>query len=222
MPAPLLATDRLRLRVDVEQKTGASDALRGATPIAWRSADIVFETALFFHGEVVDVSNLAALTIEIKAPGANNTAPDAADDPLASKTVTAFDNSLAAATWTDLSKQHVTVAFTAEEMNFALGGRQYQWMVVSLLTTAGKVLTAAAGVIDIREDGYDSAGTAPTLDGTAYTKAESNALYPLRADAAAAYRFTSAGMLQLKDKTTGLWRTLFLDGGALNLGPEVS
>jgi hypothetical protein len=109
--------------------------------------------------------------------GTSNTAPDPAATPLASKTVTSFDNSLTAATWADLSKQHVSVAFSGDEMNFSLGGVQYQWLVVSLLTTAGKVLTVAAGLIDVREDGYNSAGTAPVLTGSAYTKAEALALF---------------------------------------------
>lgn len=177
MPAPTLATDRIRLRVDADQKTAAKDALRGATPILWRSSDVVLEVGLFFGGAVVDVATLAALTLEIKAPGANNTAPAIDAAPLASKTVTAFDATLDAATWLDLSKQHASVAFTGTEMSFDLGGLRYQWLVISLLTTAGKVLTVAAGLVDIREAGYDSAGTAPVLTSSAYTKAEARALF---------------------------------------------
>jgi hypothetical protein len=176
MPAPTLTTDRIRLRVDADQKTAAQDALRGATPILWRSADVMLEVGLFYNGEVLDVSNLAALTLEIKTPGAGGTAADPEAAPLASKTVTAFDATLTAGTWADLSKQHASVGFSATEMNFALSGLAAQWLVVSLLTTAGKTITVAAGLVTVREDGYDSAGTAPVLDGSAYTKAELLAL----------------------------------------------
>lgn len=176
---PQLTTDIIRLRLDVDQKSAPQDANTSSTPVVWRSSDVAFQLGIFYAAAVVDVSNLTSVTLEIKTAGAGTTAADPTASPLASKTVTSFDNTLDAATWTAGTKQHVAVAFSAEEMNFALGGTETQWLVISALTAAGKTITLAAGLIQVKEDGYNSAGTAPTIAGTAYTKAESLALFGL-------------------------------------------
>ena len=53
------------------------------------------------------------------------------------------------------------------------------WLVLSLQTTdsPARTITLLAGIVEIVQDGYNSAGTAPTVDNSAFTKAEADARF---------------------------------------------
>ncbi len=67
----ILGRTRLRLATDTASFDAPLDVLRRATPQFWRGNDVQFELALFFNGALLEVSNLASLTLEIRPLGAN-------------------------------------------------------------------------------------------------------------------------------------------------------
>lgn len=222
MPAPLLTTDRVRLRFDVDQKSAPQNVLTSSTPVVWASSSLRFELGAFFNGQVVDVSNWESLTIQIKNTSAQGGAPAPADTPLASKTITAFDNTVDATSWGDLSKQHGIVTFTDEEMAFDVSNAN-KWLVATVTTAAGAVITLGAGAITVQEDGYNSGGSAPVVDETAWSKSQADARYARLAPTGGAYRVKDGVYLQVKNATTGQFHTLFATGAAgaevLTIGP---
>lgn len=222
----LLTSKVVRLALNAASFSGFTDQLTNG-PVKFPIADLRIEAAAFF-GKInttlalVDISNWVSITCTFKALAASDAPPAGDAANLAQKTVlaAALNGSLTAPQWDALTHQHVAFDFTEAEINNITVGKV--WCVFTVLLDTGKVIPIQFGIMEAVQDGYASAGTTAPEAGTAYTKAEALALFPLRSDAAAAYRFTATGMLQLKDKTTGLWRTLFLDNGALQLGPEVA
>jgi len=116
---------------------------------------------------------LSALLKACSSPGQ---APAGAAAALAVASTTAFDNTVDAASWADGTKQHGVLAFSSEQMAFERSTTGH-WLVVVVALTDGKVLTLAAGAVDVMEDGYSSGGSAPVVEGLAYTKAEALALF---------------------------------------------
>ncbi|HTB63876.1 MAG TPA: hypothetical protein VK737_09825 [Opitutales bacterium] len=171
-----LARTRLRLAADAASFDAPLDVLRRATPQFWRGNDLQFELALFFNGALLDVSNLASLTLEIRPLGANGAAPDPSFAPLMGATVTSFDNTTTLDTWNSGAQQHAVIAFTATQSNIAAGAA---WLSIFAITndSPGRVITLCAGPLRVLEDGSGLATTpTPTAD-TFYTAAESDARY---------------------------------------------
>ena len=187
-----LKPDVVRLKIERRNRSSPIDVLSNGSLVAWKSSSLRIELGIFLAGLVENINNLESLTLEIKPQGASGGAPTPATAPLASRTITSFDNTLDIATWTAGTKQHAVVEFTDDEMDIAAGN---QWLVVACTLTdyPSETITLAAGACEILEDGFDDAGSAPVLDNSAYTKAQSDARYPLK-----------AGVLQYLPGVTGL------------------
>jgi hypothetical protein len=154
------------------------EKISGETPQIWRGNDVRFEVVVMRDGAVLDVANLASLTLEVR---------DAADidgTPQMQKTVAggAMDNTVTDATWADDTKQHATFDFTDTETNLTSPGDDYlsnwqvdKFIVLSGITSGGNVITYQTGKIIFREDGAGSAGTPPTNDPNYYTQAQTDA-----------------------------------------------
>lgn len=179
MPAPILTRRRVRLLCTADSFDGPIDTATNKSPKVWLSNAVQFEIVARFGGQIVDPSNWAALTVEIKPQGSGpgSVAPAASVAPLATKTVEDFDGTVDDATWADGTKQHALVSFSATEWNFALSGTEKKWLIVSVLTEDGDTITLSAGEIFVVEDGYNNAGAAAEVEGLAYTQAESLALF---------------------------------------------
>ena len=171
-----LGRTRLRLAADAASFDAPLDVLRRATPQFWRGNDVQFEIAMFFNGALLDVSNLASLTLEIRPLGANGQAPDPSFAPLMGATVTAFDNTTTLDNWNAGTNQHAVVIFTAAQSNISAGAA---WLSIFAITndSPGRVITLCAGPVRVLEDGAGLATTpTPTAD-TFYTAAESDARF---------------------------------------------
>lgn len=164
------------IQADITNFNDTLDLRRGDTPAFWRGSDIEFRIAVFEYGQLRDVEDLASLTVEVRPLDAAGRRPDPAAAPLMSKTTTALDTQLSAEEWAGYEEQHARVAFTGAESAIAAGTH---WFVITAQTnhTPARSLTLCGGLIAVEEDGYGTAGQAPVLDGTAYSKDEADARF---------------------------------------------
>ncbi len=173
-----LARQRIRIAGDAARFDGPRDLQSNATPVFWRGNDLQFEIAVFNNGVLMEVSNFASLTLEIKAEGANGAPPDPADTALMSKTISsgALNNGLVLDDWNAGSDQHGVIAFTGAEANVAAGNL---WLGLWATTSdsPGRSINLAAGPIVAAEDGVGLSTTPSPPQEVYYTAAESDARY---------------------------------------------
>ncbi|HNX04676.1 MAG TPA: hypothetical protein PKI32_04205 [Opitutales bacterium] len=164
------------LQADCADFDGPLDLRRSAVPEFWAGSDVEFRIALFEFGVIRSVADIASLTVEIKAKGAGDTAPQPGAAALMTKTVTSLDGDTTEAEWYAYTHAHAVVRFTSEESAIVAGTH---WLVVTALTndTIPQTLTLCAGEIVVAEDGHGTVGELPIENGTGYTKAESDARY---------------------------------------------
>ncbi len=166
----------LRLRADETSRQSMLDANTNATPQAWARAATQFEVGLASGGALVDVGNLASVTLEA-SPSANR---DGARVISLTVALASLDNTLTEATWTDGSKQHALFRFTAAQMNFLASGTASAnfWIVISALTTAGDPIIFGAGTLQVIDPGTNfTASTPPPNPGAYLTIDQANALF---------------------------------------------
>lgn len=171
-----LVRQGIRLRTDERRRGPLLDAFTNATPQGWVGAATQFEVALARGGVLVDVSNLASVTLEA-SPEANREGARVFSRTLAGG---ALDATLTEATWADGSKQHALFTFSSAEMNVALGGetRADFWLVITALTTAGNPLVCGAGRFAMVDDGaFASALPPPSNPGVGLTLAQADLRY---------------------------------------------
>lgn len=197
-----ITTRRLRLAADLFSFAGPSDKRSGTTPQLWLSNDYSIELACFYGAPSIttmvdSLANITSMTLALKALE-NGGAPAASATPLLSATVSSFNDACTYADWAADTDEQVVFTLSADEMTQTAGD---VWLVVSAATAAGKVVTVLAGKVTLKEDGYNSAGTAPVVDGSAWTKAEADARYPRAA--LTALMGGAAGALD-GEATTGL------------------
>jgi hypothetical protein len=106
--------DAQRLRIALDGSSTGEGKLQGSStvPFFWKGFDATLELAFVLGTTIQDISKLTAVYLEIKA-----TVDGAA---LITKTQTSLDNTLASATWADLTKQHCKFELSAAELNIAL------------------------------------------------------------------------------------------------------
>ena len=171
-----LVRQGIRLRTDERRRGPLLDAFTNATPQGWVGAATQFEVALARAGTLVDVSNLASVTIEASP----DTARDGARVFARTLPGSALDPTLTEATWADGSQQHALFVFSSAEMNVALDGaeRAEFWLVVTALTNAGDPLVCGAGRFTLVDDGaFTSAPPPPANPGAGVTIAQADARY---------------------------------------------
>ena len=153
-----LVRQRIRLRADERSRLPLFDSYTNATPQGWVRAATQFEVALASGGALVDVGNLASVTLEA-SPYQDRRGPRAFTKTVAGNLL---DNTLTEASWTDGTQQHATFAFSSAETNLALDGalRVDLWLVVSAVTLSGDPLVCGAGRMTMNEDGLFAAANA--------------------------------------------------------------
>lgn len=171
-----LQRQKIRIAADAASFDSPVDAVTRCKPRWWRGGDLEFDLGVFFNGTVVDVTNLASITLEVRAMGAKGAVPAETDAPLIGKTVTSFDDTLNADSWADGSKQHAVVALTAAESNIAAGAA---WLSIFAITNdnPGRIITLCAGPVQVMEDGSGFAMEPQPVDEVFYTAQQSDARY---------------------------------------------
>jgi hypothetical protein len=124
----------IRLEADVAARVGTQmkDALTSASPEIWHGNDADVQLAVLRNGAIENIARLTSIRLTVLVVARTGT-------PLIDKIVTMdeFDSSLNAASWSDGSKQHVTIPLTAAETSLTIPDGSNQatfWLVVSALT----------------------------------------------------------------------------------------
>jgi hypothetical protein len=199
-----LQSKRIRLKADAGKQTTdyMSDVFTSATPELWRGNDCRFEIGLFLKDAlIVNISTIESLSLEVKS------ITDRSGDPVMTKTVEAadMDGTVTSETWIDRTKQHALVEFSAAETNVVLSGNSEDfWLVVSVVTTAGKQITIQSTILKIVEDGAGSAGAAPEFPDNHWTKGEADARYVQQHEDGAWAQWRN-GRWYHYIESTGLW-----------------
>jgi hypothetical protein len=211
-----LATRCIRLKIDAAKATSEQfkDVNTNKTPELWKGNDVQFEIGMFFNDEIVtDVSNIASLTIKVKAADAKTS------DALMTKTITALGD-ITAEAWAGNSAQHAAVTFASAETNIPAGD---YWMVVYVLTNEdpAKEITLGCSSFKIAEDGSNGEADAQASAGQAYTKEDADARY-VQKHADQAFMQFASGTWYHYEETTELWypQTVIIQDGVpvLSLG----
>jgi hypothetical protein len=179
---------RLRIACNTAGYDAPRDQMTGRAARVFRGASYRFELALFFGAEaqinmITDLSNFAAVKLEIKEMGADNSAPDPDDAPLVSVLTNEFNSALTWAAWnTTRDNQHLVIEATKGEMAVPTAGKK--WLVVSAYTSdsPSKIIPLIAGPIEVDEDGSQEGGTPPPPVESYYTSDEVDAMFAAELD----------------------------------------
>ncbi len=210
---------RIRLAVPSGNEKSFTEKLTNRTPFFWRGTDIQFELAIFYKDELLDVSNLTSLTLEVK-PFATPT-----DAAVMTRTVDVFNAALVEEGWDDDSDQHCVIPFTHEETAPDIGSGKDKtfWLVISAINGDGEKVTLGVTTIKAMEDGTGSEASPAPGDPEYLTAVESAALFMPRAGSGSNVRFKEGEGLQWYDPDSSPpgWRTQVLNNGAIGWGdPE--
>lgn len=207
-----LSRKRIRLKADQGTKTDDAmvDVYTGSSPHLWVGNDVQFEIGIFHDGSlVVDTSNIASITLEVKA------LTDRTGAPLMTKTLEAADiDDITAVQWAAKTHQNALITFTGSETNLVVGSDNTEdyWLIISIQTTddPGHEVTLQHTILKVVEDGTGSQGAAPDFDENHYTKGEADARYVQKHADQAHWQFTN-GTWYGYIVASGLWYPMFLE-----------
>lgn len=200
-----LTRQRVRLAVDTAGFDQLQEVRTAAAPVIWRGDDVAFEVGLFRGVDLLDIANFAAMTLEVKA----NDAAGITGVPLMSRTLAAgsLNAALVPENWSDESGQHALFAFTGAETALDLGGELSRVFYLTLfgLTTDVPVrrVTFGFGLLKVMESG---------VSGVPPVTAENNGNFRLK----------NGNEFQLRDTTSGAWRSVWIAEDALVVGAAES
>lgn len=122
---------RVRLKINVDQKDNAlEDAITG-NPIRFaRNAAVQFEVGLFWGGELVDGSNIAAASLTIK-PASNRQSAAELHQTIGPESM---NRNLTQAEWDAGTSQHFTFVFASTATGIGTGNESSHWLVVHGIT----------------------------------------------------------------------------------------
>lgn len=212
-----IASRSLRLACDLGSPDAALDPRTNLPPSLLRGADLLLQLAAFRDGAIADdVSNYDTITAILRAVDASGAlGAVVATAAINGAALTACD----AAAWRAGAGQHAVIALDGGDLNVAAG--RYR-LIVYGITGAGVLVPWAHCPLSVLDVGLVD-GVAPSPAGDFYTKAEADALFILAGAGDAAFRVSPSGeFIQLKDATTGLWRSIWFDNGVLQHGPGES
>lgn len=164
--------DRIRLAVDVHNRSMAFNVHTGDTPTMWRGTDIAMEVAFFAGEELVDVSAFSSVTVEIRDQATRQSLMVAAQTLAGDQ----LSSSLTAADWESGIDEHAVFSWTAEDTAWELNGalQASYWVVISAITTDSppRYVTLGATTLTVHEDGTGAPENSPTPGDPLYLTAE--------------------------------------------------
>ncbi len=210
MSNPILTHKRIRIKFSADEFTSQKDILTSTTPKMYRGNWSRFEVIVYWNNEIVDLSNIVSLTLEIFRLNRSVR--------LASKTVTFAEITAlpSAANWTAGTAQHAAFDFNGTEMNWALAAGQTEenfFLVLSGITndTPGHEITYGTSGFTLVEDGAGAAGVPPTNDPLYYNAEDSDARFVQAWGDGQTFRFKRAAdgniYQQFYFQTEGKWRS---------------
>lgn len=121
------------------------DEATGGVPVLWRGQALRLRVGVFQGPTALGLTDVTSVTATLmKTP----TEPVAA----ASRSSTTVTPTFRVADWLSEDAQHVTIDFTAADLDVGLGAQNsaFYWLAIQGLTSTGAVITLAAGGVDIR------------------------------------------------------------------------
>ncbi len=214
MPS-ILAYRPLRLFCDFGNPNRVLDQRTNLPPVLTRGSATGFELGLGVDGALFSgaISGTASsLTVQLRA----SEDPASAISLEGSVAAVALNDALTQAAWDGKTAQHALVQFATTECNIAAA--KY-WLAIWMTTPAGQKIIVLAGYITVVENGA-AIGSTPATVAPGYSTTEADARFAQLNPALGAYRVKDTGtgvFLQLKDSATGLYSTVFLTGGVLQI-----
>lgn len=179
-----IANQRIRLAIDVSQMANINDVITGNTPQFWNGVDLQFELAFFYGANLIDISNLDSITVDLKDSDPRTGLP-VMSATLASGS---FNPGLTLDAWLGgaPSDCHALITFTNSETNIDLQddlGDTY-WLVISALTNDSPAhkLVMGGTPLNVVEGGEGVTPPASVVTPIYYTAAQSDARYTLSVD----------------------------------------
>lgn len=183
---------RVRIKLDPTKPEGQNDAITSLAPITWRGKSTNVECGLFVNDVFVDTvkDQYTALTLRLY---------DALNDaPLIEKAGALPSANITSADWltSAYDKTHVTFSLTAAEMDLILDDptenkQEYILVVYGTVITTGAEIVLGLAKLSVMESGPDVTPDLPAQ----VVKLRNSSIY-------------------LKNRTTGSWHELIVDGAA--------
>jgi hypothetical protein len=141
----------LRIAALIDSFDQPQDVHRRTTPQFWRCNDIEFQIGVLRDNQPIDISNLDAIYLTIKALQADGS-PPASQQPNLMIGHDANLQNISLVDWKNGNQQHATIRFSAEESAITSGN---YWLSIWAITQgeSSKILTLTAGHIRILENG---------------------------------------------------------------------
>lgn len=215
----LIAFRPLRLLCDLAQPNQVREQRSGIYPVIQRSSPTVFQLGFAIDGTIFDdlAGVISSVTVQVRATSA------AASNVLMEQSgiAASLNGALTDAQWKAKTAQHLSIPFTGAQCNIAAGD---YWIAIWITPPGGDQLPVAFGRITVTENGTSSDGDPATAIPETYSTTEADARFTVKVPAAGGYRFKDIGggdvVFQLKDATTGGFRTVWFDNGVLQVGPS--
>ncbi len=200
----ILQRKRIRLELDIATMESPKDVISNGTPSSWLGNDVQFELCAFYDEALLDISNVASVTLLIKdSVGATV--------KLVEKVIPAasFDLTCDQTTWDDGTKQQVLIPCSRAEMNLPLGTgvtNKMFWMSIYALTTAvpAEEITLGAGNFELKDDGNLTPGVVAPQEQLFYSAADADARFVQKHEDQAWVRFYNGRWYHFI-QSTGLW-----------------
>ena len=183
---------RVRLALDPFKPDGVPDALTSGAPLTWRGKTTQIECGFFVNGVFVDTvkDKYTALTLRLFK--------DLDTAPIIEKTATLPTANITMEEWTGgtAAKTHATFTLTAAEMDLviddsSLNKQEFYLIVYGSITTGSVEIVMGLAKLSVVKSGADLTPDVPTQ------------MCKLR-----------NGSIYLKNRTTGNWHELIVDGAA--------
>jgi len=153
---PTFNTQIIRVAADTTSKDNILDLNTAAEPQAWWARDLTLQVSVFAGANLLDVSDLTSVTVSLKDP------TNLDGTPLVTKVITTFDNTTTTATWNAGTQQHFAVAFTADDLSFALtSGQRVVHLSMVAITNTGQTGTICVGTMAVLDDGGNNPTSNP-------------------------------------------------------------
>lgn len=183
---------RVRLPLDPFQVSGVNDKLTALAPLTWRGKDTNIECGFFVNGTFVDTvkDQYSALTLRLFK--------DLDTAPVLEKTATLPSADITEEDWNGgtAAKTHVTFALADTDLDLVIddatdNAQRFYLVVYGTTASSAKEVVMGLAVLSVYKSGPDLTPDTPTQ------------LVKLR-----------NGSIYVKNRTTGDWHELIVDGAA--------